>query len=76
MSECIAIVNPTSGGQSYTSVRKAAEYVRRGRAVIEDDMLRFLDRNPQPDGTEHVEAFWWNGSSRTQRMHRPGEVRS
>ena len=75
MSQCIAIVNPAFGGQRYTSVRKACEYVRRGRAVIEAGGLRFIDAKQRHWGkSQH--AYWWNGSSRTHRMHRPGEVRS
>jgi len=70
----MAIVNPAFGGQRYTSVRKACEYVRRGRAVIERGMLRFVDpMHHKPFAPE--DAVWWNGSSGNS-MHRPGEVRS
>lgn len=40
----IFIRNPIPGGSSYTSDRKAHEFVKQGRAKIEDGELVFISR--------------------------------
>lgn len=56
----IEIVNPAPGGSQYTSVRKAHEFVSRGRAVLEYGMLRFID--PMTHKSASDQAEFWNGS--------------
>ena len=70
----VAIINPVSGS-SYTSEKSALDFVRRGRAVLENGMLRFVDREQRREYSRSGEAYWWNGST-GDKMHRPGEVRS
>jgi hypothetical protein len=73
----ILISNPPPGTSGYTSPRKAAEYIRRGRAEIVDGMLKFISRSEREQAEWKKEGTWWNGSSKNKNaMHRPGEVRS
>jgi len=48
MAKTIPIANPFPGGSTYTTVKKALEYVHLGRAVIIDDLCHFL-----PHATHH-----------------------
>jgi hypothetical protein len=74
----VEIVNPKVGGQWYTSAKKAAEYVQRGRAIIEDGMLRFLSREQIQANrmrVDYVDMTFWNGKDPNLfALHRPGEV--
>ncbi len=40
----IEIINPYPGGSAYTSVKKAAELVARGRARWNGNQIEFIDR--------------------------------
>ena len=60
--QTIQISNPMPGGSWYTSTRKAHEFVKRGRAVIEDGMLRFIDRPHAPARLSLDNPSFWNGA--------------
>ncbi len=72
----IRITNPEQGGSSYTSMRKAADFVRRERAVVENGCLRFLHRDDLSRRESEGNALFWNGNRHPWLMHKPGEVRS
>jgi hypothetical protein len=82
----IRIANPIPGGQSYTSIKRATEFVRRGLAMIVDDKLWFMSASPADIHRMHMEEkrmreaagmVFWNGAGKDPAaMHRPGEVRS
>ncbi len=72
----IEIANPWPGGSSYTSVKKAREYVNRGRAIMDQNMLWFIDRPARPRIAVLDDVVYWNGSDRSESMRKPGEVRS
>ena len=73
----VEIANPYPGGQSYTSERKAREYITRGRAQLVNGQLQFVDR-PRlgRQASKAAGMVFWNGSDSPLCMHRPGEVRS
>ena len=88
MNAFVSIVNPKPGGSRYTSAKRAAEYVRRDRAEMDDGMLRFLDRIERTHRLQK-DACYWNGSPKPfvmrdssdgqeagASMRLPGEVRS
>ena len=77
----VEIANPYPGGQSYTSERKAQEYIARGRAQMVNGQLQFVDRprlsrQAIKDMRQAAGMVFWNGSDSPLCMHRPGEVRS
>lgn len=86
--EVVSIANPTEAGATYTSVRRAAHFVRTGRAeLLEDGQLFFFDaataikRKKLQLEQRLLEAHrqgivYWNGSDDPTSMHRPGEARS
>ena len=63
MSKTVEIINPIPGGSGYTSARKAAEYVLRGRAIMVGSQLQFVDRKPDAKlRPPPQDALWWNGA--------------
>lgn len=58
------------GGSWYTSVKKAHEFVRNGRAVIEDGMLRFMDRVHIHRACLSDNPSFWNGSPKPKIMQK------
>lgn len=69
--QTIEIINPMPGGSWYTSVKKAHEFVRSGRAVIEDGMLRFIDRvHYQPARVELGDVVLWNGQPKPKILQK------
>jgi hypothetical protein len=66
----IEIMNPMPGGSWYTTVKKAHEYVRTGRAVIEDGMLRFIDRVHVHHTSIIDNPSFWNGSPKPKIMQK------
>jgi hypothetical protein len=77
------IYNPRPGGQSYTSKERADNFVRRGIAIMDGAMLRFVRQIPEPIRPapamrdDEGPTAWWNGTDPDPcAMHRPGEVRS
>jgi hypothetical protein len=66
----IEIANPMPGGSWYTSVKKAHEYVRAGRAVIEDGMLKFVDRVYVHHAPVLENPSFWNGSPKPKIMQK------
>lgn len=60
MNKTIEIANPDPGGRWYTSVKKAQEYVDRGRAYMSDGMLVFLSAANKR--TQFEEVAFWNGA--------------
>ena len=83
----IRIVNPVPGGREYTSLSKAQDYVRLGRARLDGDRLRFLpvgfsarlaDAEAEREfARNRAGRVYWNGSDPDPRAtHIPGAVRS
>jgi hypothetical protein len=73
----VSIINPLAGGQSYTSLKSANDFVRRGRAIFENGQLRFVSRTERKQREYIKNLTFWNGADRNPlAMHRPGEVRS
>jgi hypothetical protein len=84
----IPIANPHPEGSRYTSVRRAAHFVRSGRAeMLSDGTLFFFDpatllmrkeaeRERRLLDQHRSGIVYWNGSGDPLRMHRPGEARS
>lgn len=79
----IHIVNPATGGRSFTSRAKAQDYVRLGRARFEGERLRFLPVGfaaRLADAEADVEfarnrkgRVWWNGADpNLDATHLPG----
>jgi hypothetical protein len=66
MNEIIEIANPE--GRRYTSVKKAHEYIARGRAYMADGMLVILNHACQRMSFEDVE--FWNGSPKPKIMQK------
>ena len=81
MAKTIPIANPFPGGATYTTVKKALEYVETGRATISNGAVYFLPHaahQPIHDNPFNpIDAVFWNGSDRRPwAMRKPGEVRS
>ena len=58
------------GGSWYTSAKKAYEYIRLGRAVIEGNMLRFVDRIHTSCKPIEGNPSFWNGSPKPKIMQK------
>lgn len=88
LSKPIAISNPHPEGASYTSPRRAAHFVRSGRAELLDtgelfffDAATLLQRKEAERERRLLDIhrsgiLYWNGSGDPLKMHRPGEARS
>ena len=76
MSKTILIANPYPGGAQYTTVRKASEYIRLGRASINiAGELQFVHSHVVSMSEQaEANALFWNGNRHPWLMHKPGEV--
>jgi hypothetical protein len=75
----IEIDNPRQGEATHTSRNRAIYLCQTQQAFItEENKLHLLYREKREfyDRLNSTEAYWWNGSSGSNHMHRPGEVRS
>jgi hypothetical protein len=61
-------MNPLPGGSWYTSARKAQDYITRGRAVMEDGMLRFL--SPIVHYIPSRDVTFWNGQPKRKMLRK------
>ena len=78
----IQILNPTPGGREWTSLSKARDYVRLGRARFEGERLRFLPVGFSArlaDAEAEIEfrrnrgpRVYWNGAMGSDRCFPPG----
>jgi hypothetical protein len=75
--QIIEIANPLPGGQSFTSLKRAQEYCRKGVAYkLKDGRLRFRAQTQSRREASDVYIrgmVFWNGRN-PGHMHRPGEV--
>jgi hypothetical protein len=83
----IRITNPIPGGQSYTTVKRAKDFIQRNIAVMTDTgELYFLNNTPEIrierqrleyEARIRAGMCFWNGQVKDPyAMKRPGEVRS
>jgi len=89
MTTIIRIANPTPGGHTYTSGKRALKFIRRGQATLTSDgelfffvasavqAQRELERIDAEIARNHRKGVvFWNGADKDAKaMHRPGEVR-
>jgi len=85
----VRIENPLDNGSGYTTARKAAEYVARGRATwtVPGKWIRFTEQSQRMVSqaeldreevdrliqTQRHGVVYWNGRE-ARGTHRPGEV--
>ena len=82
----VQIANPQPGGQTYTSTKRADQFIRRGIAVMINGRLNFVTsttseirqiRLREKQLREAAGMCYWNGAVKEEwAMKRPGEVRS